>query len=30
MYIIETYDEIYKRDINDKMLLVAQFHAKVP
>ena len=29
MYIIEAYNEIYNRDIIDKMLLVAQFHVKV-
>ena len=29
MYIIETYNEIYNRDIIDKMSLVAQFHVKV-
>ena len=28
MYIIETYNEIYNRDIVDKMSLVVQFHVK--
>ena len=29
MYIVDTYNEIYNRDIIDNMSLVAQFHVKV-
>ena len=29
MHIIETYNEIYNKDIIDKMSFVAQFHVKV-